>query len=212
MIVYRAQNLINGMIYIGQTTHSLIRRIRIHLCAKNGYFPRALKKYGIDNFVFEVIDICNSNKELDERERFWITYYKCIAPLGYNLALGGAGSNGTKGMKFTDEHREKISIAKKGKKFSNEHKDNLRKSAGHMKGKILGETHKERIAIAHRRLSKLVEFQIEAIRNDYRSQRCIAKDYGVSQTTIRRIKHYKVWNIRKPLEQMTRGAMGGLLA
>jgi len=41
--------------------------------------------------------------------------------------------------------------------------------------------------------SKLAEDQVRSIRSDPRSQRAIARDYGVSQTAISEIKNRKRW-------------------
>ena len=41
--------------------------------------------------------------------------------------------------------------------------------------------------------SKLTPEQVELIRVDKRSQRKIAKDYGVAQTTVCNIKHGRTW-------------------
>lgn len=41
--------------------------------------------------------------------------------------------------------------------------------------------------------SRLTDDQVRAIRNDHRSQRVIARDYGVDKGTIACIKHRKTW-------------------
>jgi hypothetical protein len=48
-----------------------------------------MRKYGIDNFLFEVVEEC-SLEELNNREKYWIKYYDSHNPLnGYNLTDGG---------------------------------------------------------------------------------------------------------------------------
>lgn len=50
---------------------------------------KVIHKYGIDNTKFEIIEICSKEK-LDERERYWIAFYKSdIKQFGYNIAFGG---------------------------------------------------------------------------------------------------------------------------
>ncbi len=87
--IYKITNLINQKSYIGQSI-DIKRRWRDHRrCAKteDNCLYRAIRKYGVDNFSFEVIKEC-SPKELDELERYYIklydTYYN-----GYNSTLGG---------------------------------------------------------------------------------------------------------------------------
>lgn len=48
---------------------------------------RAIRKYGVDNFSFEVIEECKQS-ELNEKERYWIAYYNTFYD-GYNQTLGG---------------------------------------------------------------------------------------------------------------------------
>jgi len=64
----------------------------------DGYFgtglalKRAIKKYGIENFVRETLQICNDEKELNEIEDCWIEKLKSQYKL-YNIAKGGCGGN-----------------------------------------------------------------------------------------------------------------------
>lgn len=53
-------------------------------------------------------------------------FKKGIAP--WNKGLKGISSGTKKGTKFTQEHKEKLSIAKIGKKLSEEHKEKLKKA------------------------------------------------------------------------------------
>ena len=74
MIIYKATNKINGKVYIGQTINSLEHRKSGHErdahCKKKStvYFHNALLKYGFENFNWEVIKECASQKELDYYE------------------------------------------------------------------------------------------------------------------------------------------------
>jgi len=48
-----------------------------------------MRKYGIDNFSFEVIEEC-SLEELNDKEKYWIKYYDSHnSSNGYNLTDGG---------------------------------------------------------------------------------------------------------------------------
>ena len=138
MVIYKAENKINGMIYIGKTIKKLKYRINAHFSSKkiNGYFPRAIRKYGVDAFNIIVIDTAQTNEELLEKEKLWIKHYDCRSPKGYNLTDGGEGLLGLKhkdetkikignkhrGKVYSQETRKKISIANTGKKASIETK------------------------------------------------------------------------------------------
>lgn len=99
MVIYKFENKINGKVYIGQTVQKLSKRISSHKYpSRNKTLPidAAIKKYGIENFSITTIDHANSVDELNEKEKFWIKYYDCISPKGYNLEEGGRNSRKSK--------------------------------------------------------------------------------------------------------------------
>lgn len=55
------------------------------------YIKRAIHKYGKDKFHISLIEEVSVEK-LNEREKYWITYYDSYNN-GYNLTLGGQDSN-----------------------------------------------------------------------------------------------------------------------
>lgn len=88
--IYKIQNLINGKIYIGQSVHIQTRFNQHKNEAKNGNtrpLYNAIRKYGIENFSFEIIEEC-SKEMLNEREIYWIKKYDSFHN-GYNLTPGG---------------------------------------------------------------------------------------------------------------------------
>ena len=110
MIIYKIENKINGKIYIGQTIKELEDRISEHL--KSEYpIGKAFRKYNINSFEISIIDITEIKEILDEKEKYWIKFYDCKVPNGYNLTDGGEGPNG---YKHTKEAKLKISKKKKG--------------------------------------------------------------------------------------------------
>ena len=120
MTIYKITNLVNGKIYIGQTTLPVDVRWRAH-CAKSScksgiQISYAIQKYGKDQFDFSVIEACSSVEELNIREVFWIKELNTLSPAGYNLCEGG--NNGKK----HEDTKLRISVANKGKLFSEEHK------------------------------------------------------------------------------------------
>ncbi len=92
MIVYKATNQENGKVYIGQTTQSLHARKTSHIYNSNNgcnyLLHRAIRKYGAENFKWEIIEVCKNINELNEREQYYILYYDSIN-VGYNLTSGG---------------------------------------------------------------------------------------------------------------------------
>ena len=63
--------------------------------ASSRIFYKAIRKYGIENFSFEVLEECTA-EELDEKEKYWIKYYNTYIGWencqGYNMTIGGSGT------------------------------------------------------------------------------------------------------------------------
>ena len=94
-IIYKITNKLNGKVYIGQTVQTFKRRIKSHKshlqCQKhhNELLQKVYNKYGWEAFEAEIIETCDV-KDIDERERFWISKYKATDhDFGYNFESGG---------------------------------------------------------------------------------------------------------------------------
>lgn len=92
--IYKITNKINGKIYVGQTKNSVKERKLSHLQSVNtdSKYPLhcAIRKYGIENFVFETIEECNIS-QLNEKESYWIKELNTLCQNGYNIRSGGRG-------------------------------------------------------------------------------------------------------------------------
>ena len=93
MCVYKITNLKNNKLYIGLTTVSLEQRWKGHITQANigNQKPlyRAIRKYGVENFVIESICETNSFEDLGNMERLYIQKYNTRVPNGYNISAGG---------------------------------------------------------------------------------------------------------------------------
>ena len=99
--IYKIENLINGKCYIGQTKQAVKERWQQHKRVANSdelscmIIHRAIKKYGIDNFSFDVIEtiICDNERDLvitlNKKEIYYINHYNTKTPNGYNITKGG---------------------------------------------------------------------------------------------------------------------------
>lgn len=104
MIIYKAINTINKKAYVGKTTKTieLRRQQHINMSRWNSqlYFHRAIRKHGVVNFDFCILEECKSEKELSDRECFWILKLKSKGACGYNLTDAGDISKCCKGNKL----------------------------------------------------------------------------------------------------------------
>lgn len=92
--IYKIENLLNNKKYIGQSVHIEKRweeevRDSSNNKTRSYNYPlqQAFRKYGINNFSFEILEEVNSDL-LNEREMFWIAKYNSYVD-GYNQTPGG---------------------------------------------------------------------------------------------------------------------------
>lgn len=96
MFIYKATSQTTGKVYIGQSSQTLQERINQHNSHAFGHqynyhFHNAIRKYGADDFTYEIIeDKIETIEELNEREKYWISQYDSYYN-GYNSTLGGDG-------------------------------------------------------------------------------------------------------------------------
>jgi len=153
--IYKITNKLNGKSYIGQSKN-VNSRIKAH-CRKSRVLVinKAIQKYGVDNFEFEVVLYCDIDS-LDYYEKRLISHYNTISPNGYNIDVGGKDrriaestkkklSNSMKGRYVGENnpfygktHNEQsiklISIANKGKTISDEHRKIISESSSKRRG------------------------------------------------------------------------------
>lgn len=93
MIIYKITNKTNEKNYIGLTTRTLNERKIEHLsdsrCGSECAIHRAIRKYGEESFIWEVIDESDNAHELNEKEIYWIEKYDSYNT-GYNENKGGS--------------------------------------------------------------------------------------------------------------------------
>ena len=107
MIIYKTTNLIDNKIYIGKSFKNDPKYFGSGIHIKN-----AIRKYGIENFRKEILEICINEKDLNEKEIYWIDFYKSRnKEIGYNIAKGGNGGHNYGNIEVS----EKISKSVKNK-------------------------------------------------------------------------------------------------
>lgn len=95
-LIYKIENKLNGKVYIGLTTRNFEERMKEYKYhyenpkyLKHSAIMKAIRKYGLDNFSFSVIEEDIPNNILDEKEMFYIDKFDCQVPKGYNILEGG---------------------------------------------------------------------------------------------------------------------------
>lgn len=134
-------------IYIGQSL-DLVRREkeykRLH-CKGQPKLYYSLKKYGIENHIFEVIEFC-SIIDLNDKERYYQDLFNSVGDFGLNLKLT---SDNCRSGKLSDETKKKISKSNTGRIVSKESRLKMsiaKKGVPRTKGLIRSESHCRKIS------------------------------------------------------------------
>jgi group I intron endonuclease len=180
--IYQITNTTNNKLYIGQTNNSDLRWSQHKSNAKYNkggqVVTRAMVKYGVDAFKFDVIATCKSQEDVNQTEAQLIKQYDTRNPFkGYNVDVGGFVSPRPAeiGLRISDslkKHYETHDSKRKGTTVSEDVKKKMSESAMGKAGTNEGKTfdNEWRLAIAksrtgveskaHRRFSDEVEKEI----------------------------------------------------
>lgn len=137
-IIYGWYNTKSEKWYIGQTVNPE-GRFNCHIDRAinkkdKTYFYNSIRKYGLENFVYCVLEENVLRENLNMREMDWIEYYDSFY-CGYNMTAGGNQTI------FSEEFKEKMSEANKGRIPWNKGKhgiyseETLKKLSESLKGK-----------------------------------------------------------------------------
>jgi group I intron endonuclease len=114
LIIYKTTNLVNGKIYVGKYSGN-----RKGYLGSGLWIKRAIKKYKLENFKRETLEICTKDNWA-EREQYWILFLNARDPkIGYNIAIGGEGflpgpGHPMFGKPHTEEWKQNLSNSRKG--------------------------------------------------------------------------------------------------
>lgn len=147
-IVYLATCLVNNKQYIGKTVYRLEKRKTEHIKGLTRcVFHKALRKYGPENFSWEVLHEEDDHEELLRLEIEEIAKHETMIPSGYNMTSGGDGLSGFKHT-ITKEWRRKNGLAFLGRKHTPE---TIAKMVRSRTGRKLSAQHRANIIAGRRR-------------------------------------------------------------
>lgn len=178
--VYLIHNIQNNKVYVGKTKAPEARwakHLSIAFSKRNKEkfaIHKAIKKYGVESFVFSVIQSLNSEDICNKAEQYWISFFQSRNKVfGYNLTEGGEGVSG---REVSEETRSKMRVKALGRKHTEE-----------TLTKISGDNNHS---------SKLTFNDVKFIRdtfNDDTTLVSLSKKYNVSSRTIARIIYNVDW-------------------
>jgi len=155
--IYQIQNLINGKLYIGSSVN-VNERICEHkrnLCNghhENEHLQKSCDKYGIENFIFDIVETIRDKYNLLRAEQEWIDYYNKHGVELYNInPIAGSQL----GFRHSDKTKKLYSITRRGNgnpMYGKEHSKETRKKIGL---KSIGRKTKGFLGHKHTEVSKL---------------------------------------------------------
>lgn len=97
--IYKATNKINGKSYVGRTVNFKNRKWQHERCyeKEDCRFHDALKKFGCDNFEWEILETCSEKNEAERLERKYIALNDSCKN-GYNENKGGSGGHNARAI------------------------------------------------------------------------------------------------------------------
>jgi group I intron endonuclease len=89
MYIYTITNLVNGKMYVGQTIQSNAKMRWYSHCdmvrkGKKSHLYDSMRKYGIDQFDWKVIDVASTINELNNLETLWANKLLTQGTILYN--------------------------------------------------------------------------------------------------------------------------------
>lgn len=160
--IYVIQNKLDLKVYVGQTVNPKKRWCDHKWLSKNKpeqYIHRAMVKYGIGNFIFQVIDQTDDGYKIDELETGWINWFKSKSKeYGYNISPSGSSAwnrglpmeqQPMYGKHHSEESKQKISKSNLGKVIPHTKEWRL-KMSNILKGHFTSEETKLKISYKHK--------------------------------------------------------------
>lgn len=222
--IYCYTNKINEKKYVGQT-NNVKRRKKQHIqdskhnhddARYNQAIHCAIRKYGIDNFSFEILEeLINVRQEVvNIRETYWIEEKKALAPNGYNLKAQGFANKGSNKTRLSVEELDDIRERLIKKLPINEIAELYNLSPSYISQINTGErlnSEEYNYPLQQNRTTK-EKYQriIDLLIISNKSMNWIAQDLGVSRDTVERINRGEQIVVKQmyddfPIRKKTRG-------
>lgn len=199
--IYCYTNKQNGKKYVGQT-NNIKRRYKQHKedsftnyndARYNQAIHCAIRKHGLDNFDFEILEVLEdkTSEEVNERETYWIREKNSLAPNGYNLKAIGEANRGRNSSSLSDADKNEIRRRLREKESIREIAEDYLLSYSYVSQINTGErlfSESENYPLQSNRTEVYLYLKIiELLKDTMLSMNKIAETLGVSKDTVQRV-------------------------
>ena len=199
--IYCYTNKQNGKKYVGQT-NNIKRRYRQHKedsftnyndARYNQAIHCAIRKYGLDNFDFEILEVLENktSEEVNETETYWIREKSSLAPNGYNLKAIGEANRGRNSSSLSDADKNEIRRRLREKESIREIAEDYLLSYSYVSQINTGErlfSESENYPLQSNRTEVYLYLKIiDLLKDTMLSLNQIAETLGVSKDTVQRV-------------------------
>lgn len=217
--IYCYTNKINGHKYVGKTNNLERRKIEHRSSANNPLskeynylFHRKLREYGEENFIFSVLQKLEDSEDINKAECFWIEQLKAFVgdnQGGYNLTRGGEEISS---ICLYEENIQEIKADIKNKVPFDKIKQKYGISISYISainhGLYYREDNETYPLCKYYKDKDEVSYIKELLINSSISMKELAKQLGVSYSTIKKINSGSLWKDDKidyPLRKISSG-------
>lgn len=112
--IYLVLNKLSNKIYVGKRKGKFTSSYK----GSGKYIQAALKEYGSNNFDVFPLMYCECADDMDDYEKYWISFFRDLNYDMYNIAPGGAGGDTFSGLNVEDKINRLAAIVPNLKKTS----------------------------------------------------------------------------------------------
>lgn len=158
--IYIITNTINGKTYVGSSSRCNGRlydhkRFLLNNDHQNSHLQSAVNKYGINNFIFDIIMVVDNIGHLVAYEQSYLNYYRSFKG-AYNQV--GPADCPNRGRVHSAEEKERRAAKLRGRARPQHVIDILRNNPGVWKGKKLSLAHKKGISMGLKLSGRHISF------------------------------------------------------
>ena len=143
--IYKITYIDDGRVYIGQ---KLSPKLVKSYWGSGKHLKEAIKRYGIEHFTRDIIEWCDTRDDLNNREKYWISFYDSQnSKKGFNILPGGVNAYIEH---LSEDHKKKIGESMRGQKRDPEQYVkgvNVRRENGSYE---FSEEHKRKLSESHK--------------------------------------------------------------